>query len=234
MARVLVFLAILALDSSSTLASRARVESASPMGKGGPGATCTPGRPQFCQMPDPSGSAYTSQIDSAYPFDSGVVDDYVADFSCYVYAMEWWGQYWNYPVTPGTVDYYVVTFYLDDGNCYPGSMVSMQNVSVFTETYEPVNDWYHVTASITPVDLLAGRRYWVEIQGCMVFKEEGLWGWQTCIEEGGDCGGPLQGFPLLGIPYWTEREAVGVAFCLYTWGWIAVDESSVSAVKSLY
>jgi len=235
MTRILAFLAILWLGSSSPLAAPPGIEHASPLGEGGPSATTIPRQELYCQLPDPGGTAYSSQIDLVYPFDSGVVDDYVAEPGVIIGGIQWWGQYWNGPGAPSTVDYYVVTFYQDNGNCYPGRMVSTQNVTYFTETYEPANDWYHVSANISPGAQIGGQRYWIEIQACMLFEEEGQWGWQASIEESGDCGGPLQGFPLLGIPYWTEQQAIGVAFCLELW-WdgVGVEESSVSAVKSLY
>ncbi len=226
-------MALFALLMTASLASAATLDSASPMGNGGPGVTTSRDVTLFCQMPDPAGTGLSSQIDLVYPFDSGCADDYVAASGTSVDAMDWWGQYWNYPVTPGTVDYYVVTFYLDNGACYPGALHSTQEVHTFTETYDVTNGWYAVSANITPVAQTAGQRYWVEVQGVMVFTDEGQWGWQTCIAEGGDCGAPLQGFPLLDIPYWTVQPYVGMAFCLYSVT-TAVEDATMSSVKSLY
>jgi len=227
-------MALFALLMTASLASAATLESASPMGNGGPGATITRELvPLFCQMPDPAGTGLSSQIDFVYPFDSGVVDDYVADASgLAVNAMDWWGQYWNYS-TFANSDYYVVSFYLDNGTCYPGGLLSTQDVTTFTETYDATNAWYAVSASIADVAQTPGQRYWVEVQSVLEFTPNGQWGWQTCIAEGGDCGAPLQGFPLLGIPYWTAQAYIGMAFCLYN-DTIAVEENTVSSVKSLY
>jgi len=225
-------MALFAMLLTASMASAATLQNASPMGSGTTPLS-TDRDAFFCQLPDPAGTGLSSQIDLVYPFDSGVVDDYVSA-GIPVNAMDWWGQYWNYPVTPGTVDYYVVTFYLDNGACYPGAMHATQNVTVFTETYDVTNGWYEVNANVTTVAQTAGVRYWVEVQGNMVFSNEGQWGWQTCIAEEGDCGAPLQGFPLLGIPYWTiQPDYIGMAFCLYG-DIVPTEDATISSVKALY
>ncbi len=154
----------------------------------------------------------SSQLDTAYPFNSQVADDFTlptGDGSQYgVTGISFQGVYFNDPPSgPGTTDFNVL-FYADDGTGTApvggglpdptGSafavrtVLSAVGVNVGTETWDWTLDWSGNAVAVSP-----NTQYWVAVQWIGNFPPQ--WGWRA-DNTGGNA---VQGFPLLSIPYWT-------------------------------
>ena len=201
----------------------------SPVGPIGAGGTAPEGDRDaiWCQMPDFI-TGLSSQIDFIYPFDSGCIDDFMVESDALVTSVEWWGTYWN--GTPGgPADYFVISFYEDNGQCYP--MDEPFYVEDIMEYVEEPGDHNYYAADIPPVAIAAGVAYWIEIQAVMDFSIGGQWGWGTSADV--NMCPPLQGFPLLDIPYWSSIDYDALAFCLNA-DVIANDAETWGNVKALF
>jgi len=184
----------------------------------------------FCQQPDFWGML-ASQIDLVYPFEAGAIDDFIPNDDVPISSIQWWGVYWNANPDLGPAEYFVISFYEDNGQCYPGEEpIYQEEIHLFTE--EEVDEITFVyNAEIPIIQLNAGQAYWLEIQAVMPFDPAGQWGWSTsdmvnwCI--------PLQGFPAVEIPFWSETESVSLAFCLYS-EVTGIEAQSWSQVKGLF
>jgi hypothetical protein len=187
----------------------------------------------WCQMPDYEGNI-ASQIDYAYPFDAGSIDDFMAETDCPINQVQWWGNYFN---GTGLADYFLISVDLDTGQCYPADEpFYVTEVFDYTEDYEPDTGTYVYTADIPEVEMVAGQAYWLLIQAIMEFSIGGQWGWLTSSDL--NLCDSMIGFPLLDIPYWTPvHEAVGeyyaFAFCLYC-DTVAAESKTWGSVKQLY
>lgn len=182
----------------------------------------------WCQMPDYWG-VLASQIDYVYPFDAGAIDDFMVGADALVTSIEWWGLYWN--GTPGgPADYFVVSVYEDNGECYPmADPFYAEDIMEYSEDAD--GDGFVYAAEIPPVEIAAGVAYWIEIQAVMEFTIGGQWGWVTSDEV--NLCPPMQGFPLLDIPYWSNTETAALAFCLYS-EVVANEVQAWGNVKALY
>ena len=219
-------LVVLALCCWASMSVAADLDAIGPVGPGGTAPEM--GRDAvFCQAPD-FVTGLSSQIDFIYPFDSGVIDDFMVETDASIDHIEWWGTYWN--GTPGgPAEYFVISFFEDNGNCYPADEpFYVEDIFVYDEI---PGDHNMYVADIPPVPVTAGQAYWVEIQAVMEFTVGGQWGWGTSADV--NMCAPLQGFPLLDIPYWSHIDYDAMAFCLYA-NVVATDNQTWSNMKSLY
>jgi len=184
----------------------------------------------FCQQPDFWGML-ASQIDLVYPFEAGAIDDFTPDYDVPISAIQWWGVYWNANPDLGPVEYFVISVFEDDGQCYPVEEPFYQEeIHLFTEVGVDENT-FEYNAEIPIAQLNAGQAYWLEIQAVMLYDPAGQWGWAT--SDMVNWCAPLQGFPALEIPFWSETESASLAFCLYS-EVTGVEAQSWSQVKSLF
>jgi len=145
----------------------------------------------------------SSQLDSVYPFDSQVADDFMLDADYNVTDVHWWGGFWNgSPFDP--IDFNIY-FYADDGTgmapTQPGTELAMYSMSGVSGTFDGAMgaDAYDVVLP-TPFVAQANTKYWIAIQAVFPFPPQ--WGWSTSAA--GQLANAKQGFPLLGLPYWTD------------------------------
>ncbi len=171
---------------------------------------------------DGTGNGLSSQLDQVYPFDSQVADDFQLSSTADVTGVHWWGQFWNGAVYPNPVEFNVI-FYADDGsgNQPTGGPTDPTGTALAVYNYPSVTgvsygtDKYEYDVALDPVfTATGGVKYWIAIQEVAPFSTDGQWGWSTnganedIMHEG------VQGFPLLGMNYWTTTTYGDQAFQL--------------------
>jgi hypothetical protein len=147
----------------------------------------------------------SSQNDTAYPFDSQLADDFMfTDMGYFVTDVHWKGGFWNgTPINP--IDFNIY-FYADDGTgqpTQPGTELAQYNFQDVLGTDDGAGFLDYSVDLPTPFTANAGETYWVAIQWEGLFPPQ--WGWAASLNGVVDYGSPaLQGFPLLGTPYWSD------------------------------
>ena len=169
------------------------------------------------------GNLISSQLDTVYPFRSGTADDFLIDGSgpARVTDVHWWGGWWN-PGPPGNATAFMINFYADAGGMPAGNglpdptpaafasyTIPMANITV-TPT-GPTTEAYECDLP-TPAEVMAGETYWVEIVSVNNFTPQ--WGIADAgLNQQGN--GAHQGFPLLGMAFWTPYSPTAdIAFRL--------------------
>jgi hypothetical protein len=163
--------------------------------------------------PATTSSAYSSQLDTVYPFNSQVADDFVLQSGGNTITdVHWWGIWWN-AGPPGNATAFNIIFYADDP-ANPGKPTgsgmadpTSTNIAIRTlaasavgETADPFNvAGFHYDAVLSPPVTLAPGHYWMAIQSVNTFPPQ--WGW---ADNGATAGNACQGFPLLGYAYWQQ------------------------------
>lgn len=161
-----------------------------------------------------AGGGASSQLDTVYPFDSQVADDFILGGNYTITGMTWYGVFWN--GSPITVPAWNLLIYNDDGSGVrptggpldptPTAILNSQEGVVF---HNGVDQWS--TDLTTTISLNAGTQYWVAIQAEHTFPPQ--WGWSQSLSQTGATA--VQGFPLLGINYWDGAIAGDMAFQLH-------------------
>jgi hypothetical protein len=152
----------------------------------------------------PTGFFTASQDDTAYPFDAQAADDFVLADDMYVTDVHWHGGYWGgSPVEPIAFN---ILIYADDGTglapTQPGTEIyGAYGVSPnYAADPNYANGFFYDIDLASPFMAQAGVQYWIGIQAVVNFPPQ--WGW-TSTFDGNHGATTVQGFPLLGIPYWT-------------------------------
>jgi hypothetical protein len=164
------------------------------------------------------GSLLSSQLDTAYPFNSQVADDFQFGSGQTITEIIFWGGFWNGdPINP--IDLNVI-FYADDGS---GNMPTGAGTNDPTSTALLV-DFHAAVSGVdngdgmytydivlnTPFVAASGEKYWVACQWAGDYPPQ--WGWSDSdTQQLHTC---MQGFPLLSVPYWTDPGYGDVAFQL--------------------
>ncbi|MDH7506642.1 MAG: hypothetical protein QHH15_02485 [Candidatus Thermoplasmatota archaeon] len=168
---------------------------------------------------DQNSVGLSSQLDQAYPFNSQVADDFQFEKETSITDVHWWGVYWNPGGGPNPADFNII-FYADAGGMPTGAgmpdptptalkvytMSGVMGTPFGTDQYE-----YDVTLP-EPFVASANEHYWIAIQWIGNFQPQ--WGWYTNGDNPELLFPSLQGFPLLGMPYWTVHEYGDMAFYL--------------------
>lgn len=155
----------------------------------------------------------SSQLDTVYPFESQVADDFVlaggGQFN--VTGISFTGLQFNDPPDIPIPTDFNIFFYADGGGAplYTGDGTSspvadaIASITATLTPPEPVPGPYTYAfdfvadAGQSAVVLNAGTTYWVTVQADFPFPPQ--FGW-----EGDSSGGnAVQGFPLLGTPFWS-------------------------------
>jgi len=170
------------------------------------------------------GNAFSSQLDTVYPFRSGAADDFLCGYEdptweCHITDVHWWGTWWN-PGPPGNATAFLINIYADAGGMPTGAGMADPTPTALASYNIPISD-----ISITdlgggveeydvylPEDaiLQCTQHYWLEIVSVNTYPPQ--WGWlQAGANQQLNVG--QQGFPLLGLPFWTPID-VDLAFIL--------------------
>ena len=168
---------------------------------------------------DDFSNALSSQLALNYPFNSQMADDFLLTDDAEIGAVNFWGGFWNgYPVNPMDVN---VIFYEDDGTgTQPtGSglpdptptALAVYHFDGVTGTLEGTFAWKYTVALDPPFEASGGQKYWLVCQADLGFPPQ--WGFATTTYPG-QLAQAVQGFPLLGYPYWTDVYYGDVAFTL--------------------
>ncbi len=171
---------------------------------------------------------YISQLDAAYPFHAQAADDFLiaADSDTYnrarITAITWYGAFKSPdqpPVDPSEFNFLVYRdfggypkgFGLDDPSVTAEEIRTVPRAEIVES---PLNDWvseYAVDLSDQAIVLDVSRTYWLAIQSVNLFPPK--WHWAaTDGQQWGHYG--VQGFPLVGVPYWTPIHT-DLAFVLH-------------------
>ena len=159
----------------------------------------------------------SSQNATNYPFRSGVADDFycgddpVNDI-CVITDIHWWGCYWNGVMTDPQG--FEINIYNDAGGMPTGAGLPNPNVTAIASVYAPrgtysetlwQTDRYEYDLILDePIYLDCNEYYWLEIVIEENFPPQ--WGWEGT--DGVQGAGAQQGFPALGLNYWTPLDPV--------------------------
>jgi hypothetical protein len=166
------------------------------------------------------GNVLSSQNDAVYPFVSQVADDFMFTEDMDVMDVHWWGGFWGGdPFDP--CDFYI-HIYADDGtgnaptgagmaDPSPTALASYHFTAVSGLPLDP-NGFYEYDVDLSPpFTAAAGVKYWIAIQSDFAYPPQ--WGWT--VTSGIQLHQGVQGFPFLGMPFWTDLDpAVDMAFYL--------------------
>jgi hypothetical protein len=163
-------------------------------------------------------NALSSQLDTNYPFNSQVADDFQLGSGQAITEIIFWGYFWGgSPVNP--IDLNVI-FYADDGsgNMPTGAgMTDPTSTALLVDFHSAVSGTDNGDGSFTydivlntPFNAAASTKYWVVCQWVGFYPPQ--WGW--CVSDSQQLHNCMQGFPLLGTNYWTDPALGDVAFQL--------------------
>ncbi|MCK4874028.1 MAG: PEP-CTERM sorting domain-containing protein [Phycisphaerales bacterium] len=164
----------------------------------------------------PADTLLSSQLDTAYPFDSQVADDFMfTDMGYYVTDVHWTGGFWGGdPLNPIAFNIY---FYADDGTGnFPTTPVPTSALAIYhfdSVTGTPNGTYYDYSVDL-PTDFTANvnTKYWIAIQGEHFFPPQ--YGMACATSQVYYGSNAKQGFPLLGMPYWTDPGYGDMVFSL--------------------
>ena len=156
------------------------------------------------------GGAMSSQLDTAYPFDSQVADDFnlpegpQGEPAWNVTDVHWEGGFWG--GNPVAADYRVI-FYADAGGQPTGGPTDPTGtaLAVYDFGYAEVNETSNAQGFEYYVDLPspfvadADTTYWIAIQSVFFFPPQ----WGISASDTMQGSPVMMGFPLLGNDYWT-------------------------------
>ncbi len=158
----------------------------------------------------------SSQLDNFYPFNSQTADDFVLQAGANkITDLHWWGLWWN-PGPPGNPTAFNAIIYADAGGMPTGAGMADPTptaLKVWTVAPALVNEtfyanangfnWYSYDLNVSADPFVAnpGQRYWLVFQSVNQFPPQ--WGWAATAAAAGTA---MQGFPLLGTPYWTPMN----------------------------
>jgi hypothetical protein len=161
--------------------------------------------------------ALASQLAENYPFNAQVADDFIVEQNAQLTTITFWGGFWNgAPVNPMDVN---IILYEDDGGKPTGSgMSNPEDTALAYWTIEDVEgemeftNYYKYVAELDEAyPLEAGVHYWIVAQAYLTFPPQ----WGFASNDGDDqLETSKQGFPVLGLPFWSEHGYGDVAFML--------------------
>jgi hypothetical protein len=178
----------------------------------------------FSQDTNPKGLA--SQLDIEYPFNAQVADDFILNNNSQVTGVHWWGAWLSKTekLWPNPCDFNII-FYADDGTETMPSGAGMEDPTstaltvylisgVYGTQSGPGDNFYEYNVSLPePFSVTANTKYWIAIQIKLPIPPQ--WGWATNGNNPEKLHVAMQGFPLLGCPYWTDTGWGDMAFQLY-------------------
>lgn len=158
-----------------------------------------------------AGVGASSQFDEVYPFDSQAADDFVLDNTAdyTLTGVSWTGLFFNGSPLPTTSDFNII-IYADAGGDPTGGPLDPTGTALAVFTLSGANiqrgDNLDGTFSYSAdlggsIDLAVGTKYWLAIQSINTFPPQ--WGWVGSNTQTGE--NYHQGFPLLGLNYWTDQ-----------------------------
>jgi hypothetical protein len=169
--------------------------------------------------------AFSSQNDAVYPFVSQTADDFMFTQNMLVTDVHWWGEFWNGPpdeVEPCDFQIYI---YADDGtgtmptgagmaDPSPTALASYHFTGVSGLPLD-ANGFYEYDVDLSPsFSAAAGVKYWIAIQADFTYPPQWGWIWTNGIQ----LHQAMQGFPLLGTPFWTDPSPPGLDMAFYLTG----------------
>lgn len=155
--------------------------------------------------------AWTSQIDTSFPLDSQLADDFSLSATDTVRKIRFWGGYFN--GTPAPVTSFNVRVYADAGGVPTGtpsdpSGTALHAFSVSATVVDTGATSSGMTSDILQYDVdlgagflaTAGVTYWLAIQADISFPPQ--WGWTTQVAGAGNSA--QLWVPVLGFNTWTS------------------------------
>jgi hypothetical protein len=166
-----------------------------------------------------NGSAFSSQTGGW--FNSQVADDIIFDQPVQITGVHWWGCVVG-DIYPNPSPFNVI-FYADDGSGTMPTGAGMDDPSstalainflpsVIGIPFSPYDTWLEYNATLQePFPAIGNTKYWIVIQE---INETSQWFWWTNGNNPDYLHDAVQGFPELGVPYWTNLESSDMAFYL--------------------
>ena len=167
---------------------------------------------------------YASQLDMIYPFNCQTSDDFMLNDDMRVTGVHWWGVFFEGdPPWPNPTDFNII-FYADDGTgnkptgagMYDPTSTAIAVYFIPEVTGTPFGTYdgdfeYNITLP-EPFNVAADTKYWIAIQAVFPWPQQ--WGWWTNGDNPDQLHAPMQGFPMMGVPYWTTLSGGDMAFYL--------------------
>ena len=162
----------------------------------------------------------SSQLDTVYPFNSQVADDFRFNNTISILGVHWWGVFYNPFEGVNPADFNII-FYADAGGMPTGAGMDDPTSTALAvyflpqvigiPTGRPAEYEYEVQL---PTGFVAYDQttYWVAIQWVGVFPPQ--WGWDTNGNNPEQLSSARQGFPAAGYPYWFDTGYGDMAFYL--------------------
>lgn len=169
-----------------------------------------------------------SQLDSEIDFNCQTADDFILEDDSRVTGVHWWGFFTlknsDERLRVNPCDFNII-FYADDGT---GNMPTGDGMEDPTPTALAVyfmpqvngtflgNNRYEYNISFPfQFNVTANTKFWIAIQAVVDLSPYGQWYWATNGGNPDQHHYPVQGFPWLGVPYWTDTTYGDMAFQLY-------------------
>jgi MYXO-CTERM domain-containing protein len=164
-----------------------------------------------------AGGGTSSQLDTLYPFDSQVADDFILAADSTITGMTWVGVFWN--GSPIVIPAWNVLIYNDAGGVPTGGPGDPTPTAILNSQEGIVNRVDNGDGTFTwstdlsqTIRLDGNTTYWAAVQSEFFFPPQ--WGWSASANQTGNTA--KFGFPLLGTNYWAELPTPGdVAFQLH-------------------
>jgi hypothetical protein len=191
----------------------------------------------------PWGGSWPSQLDTQYPFNCQVADDFMFTGDMKITRIFWPGNFWGDRYENPTV--FNIIFYADDGT---GNMPTGVGMDDPTPTALAV---YHLTGvngtMVAPSDRLfeynvtlpepfypaKDTKYWIAVQWVGTVSDYGQWGWRDNYQNPDQLHIAVRGFPFLYVPYWSDLDdANDMSFRLYG-EWLPPPQADLSCSGSL-
>jgi hypothetical protein len=165
--------------------------------------------------PSSGSSALSSQLDIIYPFNSQVADDIMVTNNTQVTGVHWWGVFFGGdPPWPNPCDFNII-FYADDGSGNRPTGAGMDDpTSTALAVYffpnvtgipsEPYDSYWYQINLTHPFNFTSNTKYWIAIQAVLNIPPQ--WGWWSNGDNPDQLHLPVQGFPELGVQYWTDLD----------------------------
>ena len=168
---------------------------------------------------DTASVGLSSQLDSAYPFNSQVADNFLLDEETFITDVHWWGVFWNPGGGPNPAAFNII-FYADAGGKPTGAgtldptptALAVYFFPAVTGTLIGPDQYEYDVVLPDPFIALPGEMYWIAIQWVGDYPPQ--WGWYTNGNNPELLLPSLQGFPLIGMAYWTPHTYGDMAFFL--------------------
>ncbi len=168
--------------------------------------------------------AMASQLDTVYPFNAQVADDFQFEADTLITGVHWWGAFWNPGGGPNPADFNIILYADAEGvptgagmpDPTPTALIVYFIPQVLGVSTGIADEYEYEVVLPEPFMALANEKYWIAIQWVGIFTPQ--WGWSTNGANPDLLSPAVQGFTIMSIPFWTVHQYGDQAFYLISKG----------------